>query len=129
MPPPRPQLRRPPRRRRRALVTEPGPTAAGGHVERTEEPPPGEVADAVEPARPAMVPGTDDGETAPDRRDGRGEWPDGLVSARKALELGLPGWPSPGETPPPPPLPVPEGRGGAQRIPRPYTARLGGVAP
>ena len=136
---PRLRPRRPPRRRR-DLVTEPGLTPAGGHVERTEEPPPTEVAEAVEPARPASpspetgtAPGSgsgnDDGETVPDRRDGRGEWPDGLVSARKALELGLPGWPSPEETPPPPPVPVPEGRGGAQRIPRPYTARLGGVAP
>ncbi|HMG42344.1 MAG TPA: CoA pyrophosphatase [Acidimicrobiales bacterium] len=69
------------------------------------------------------------GETPSDRRDGRGEWPDGLVSARKALELGFPGWPQPGETPPPPPVPVPYGRGGAQRIPRPYTARAGGPPP
>lgn len=78
---------------------------------------------------PDPTPDTVAGETPSDRRDGRGEWPDGLVSARKALELGLPGWPAAGETPPPPPAPVPAGRGGAQRIPRPYTARLGDPPP
>jgi len=68
-------------------------------------------------------------ETPSDKRDGRGDWPGGLIAARRALELGLPGWPQPGETPPPPPVPVPYGRGGAQRIPRPYTARAGGPPP
>ncbi|HEY8544344.1 MAG TPA: CoA pyrophosphatase [Acidimicrobiales bacterium] len=96
-----------------------------------EAPPPADVAaaDAVQSTGPAAIDGDGSGETPSDRRDGRGDWPDGLVSARKALELGLPGWPTPGETPPPPPAPVPAGRGGAQRIPRPYTARLGGPAP
>lgn len=67
--------------------------------------------------------------TPADERDGRPEWPDGLVSARKALELGLPGWPRPGEDPVPPPAPVPAGRGGAQRIPRPHTVTVGGPPP
>jgi 8-oxo-dGTP pyrophosphatase MutT (NUDIX family) len=85
-------------------------------LQRTDEP------------RPAPAPAAA-GETESDRRDGRGDWPGGLVSARKALELGLPGWPAPGEEPPPPPQPVPDGRGGEQRIPRPYTARLGSPPP
>jgi 8-oxo-dGTP pyrophosphatase MutT (NUDIX family) len=59
----------------------------------------------------------------------RPEWPDGLISARHALEKGLPGWPRPGEQPPDPPRPVPPGRGGDQRIPRPYNARPGGPPP
>jgi 8-oxo-dGTP pyrophosphatase MutT (NUDIX family) len=58
------------------------------------------------------------------------EWPEAVnVSAREAAERGLPGWPGPGEEPPAPPLPVPPGRGGAQRIPRPFNARPGGPAP
>ncbi|MGH9211022.1 MAG: NUDIX hydrolase [Acidimicrobiales bacterium] len=64
-----------------------------------------------------------------DRRDGREDWPDSLLSARTALERGLPGWPKPGEKPPGPPVPVPPGRGGAQRIPRPFNARIGGRPP
>lgn len=64
-----------------------------------------------------------------DRRDGRDTWPDSLISARDAVTRGLSGWPQPGEEPPPPPAPVPEGRGGAQRIPRPYAARAGGPPP
>jgi 8-oxo-dGTP pyrophosphatase MutT (NUDIX family) len=87
------------------------------------------VTDAAGDDHAATPPAPAAGETPPDRRDGRDEWPDGLVSAGKALELGLPGWPGPGETPPPPPAPVPAGRGGAQRIPRPYTVRLGGPPP
>jgi 8-oxo-dGTP pyrophosphatase MutT (NUDIX family) len=67
---------------------------------------------------------TDAHETAPD------EWPEAVnVSAREAAERGLPGWPGPGEQPPGPPVPVPPGRGGTQRIPRPYNARAGGLAP
>ena len=64
------------------------------------------------------------------------EWPAAAVSsprprvsAREALEQGLPGWPLPGEQPPGPTRPVPPGRGGAQRIPRPYNARPGSPAP
>jgi 8-oxo-dGTP pyrophosphatase MutT (NUDIX family) len=56
------------------------------------------------------------------------EWPDGVVSARAAFERRLPGWPLPGEEPPGPTLPVPPGRGGAQKIPRPFNARPGGPA-
>jgi 8-oxo-dGTP pyrophosphatase MutT (NUDIX family) len=70
-----------------------------------------------------------EGVTEADKADGRTEWPGGITSARRALQLGLPGWPQPGEELPPPPAPVPYGRGGAQRIPRPYTAQLGGPAP
>ena len=81
-----------------------------------------------EQAEPGDAPG-DEVETPSDRRDGRGDWPDGLVSVRKAVEMGMPGWPQPGHTPPPPPVAVPYGRGGAQRIPRPYTARAGGPPP
>jgi 8-oxo-dGTP pyrophosphatase MutT (NUDIX family) len=69
------------------------------------------------------------GATAADRADGRGDWPDGLISARSALERGLPGWPKAGEKPPGPPIPVPLGRGGEQRLPRPYNARPGGPPP
>jgi 8-oxo-dGTP pyrophosphatase MutT (NUDIX family) len=61
--------------------------------------------------------------------DGPGGWPDGLMSAREALAQGFPGWPGPGETPPDPPVPVPAGRGGEQRIPRPFNARPGGPPP
>jgi 8-oxo-dGTP pyrophosphatase MutT (NUDIX family) len=57
------------------------------------------------------------------------EWPEGLISARTAFEQGLPGWPKKGKQPPGPPAPVPPGRGGQQRIPRPFNARLGGPAP
>jgi 8-oxo-dGTP pyrophosphatase MutT (NUDIX family) len=67
--------------------------------------------------------------TPADRRDGRQDWPDSLISARTALERGLPGWPKPGEQPPGPPVPAPLGRGGAQRIPRPFNARPGGPPP
>lgn len=52
-----------------------------------------------------------------------------LLSAREAQARGLPGWPRPGEEPPPPPVPVPRGRGGDQRIPRPYAAQAGRRAP
>jgi 8-oxo-dGTP pyrophosphatase MutT (NUDIX family) len=65
-------------------------------------------------------------------RDGGGRpagWPGGLISARSALERGLPGWPRPGEQPPGPPVPLPPGRGGQQRIPRPFNARAGGPPP
>ena len=63
-------------------------------------------------------------EAAPD------EWPEAVnVSAREAAERGLPGWPGPGEQPPAAPVPLPDGRGGAQRIPRPNNARPGGPAP
>ena len=41
----------------------------------------------------------------------------------------MPGWPKPGDDPVPPPVPVPAGRGGAQRIPRPFAARAGGPPP
>ena len=59
----------------------------------------------------------------------RAEWPDAAVSSREALDRGLPGWPGPGEEPPGPTLPIPPGRGGDQKIPRPYNARPGGPAP
>jgi 8-oxo-dGTP pyrophosphatase MutT (NUDIX family) len=62
-----------------------------------------------------------------DRRPAAGS--PGRVTARQAAELGLPGWPAPGEKPASPPVPVPAGRGGAQRIPRPYNARPGARAP
>jgi 8-oxo-dGTP pyrophosphatase MutT (NUDIX family) len=51
------------------------------------------------------------------------------MSARAALENGLPGWPRPGDDLPGPPAPPPLGRGGPQRIPRPFNARLGGPPP
>ncbi len=57
------------------------------------------------------------------------EWPDGVVSSRAALERGLPGWPQQGEEPPGPTVPIPPGRGGAQKIPRPFNARPGGPPP
>jgi 8-oxo-dGTP pyrophosphatase MutT (NUDIX family) len=59
----------------------------------------------------------------------RAEWPDAAVSSRAALDEGLPGWPAPGEEPPGPTTPVPSGRGGDQKIPRPFNARAGGPAP
>jgi len=60
------------------------------------------------------------------------EWPAAAavpVTAREAVEQGMPGWPRPGEAPAPPTRPVPAGRGGAQRIPRPFNARPGKPAP
>jgi 8-oxo-dGTP pyrophosphatase MutT (NUDIX family) len=59
----------------------------------------------------------------------RNAWPEGLISARTAVEQGLPGWPRKGQKPPGPPAPVPAGRGGQQKIPRPFNARLGGPPP
>ena len=58
-----------------------------------------------------------------------GEWPEGLISARTAVEQGLPGWPKKGQKVPGPTAPVPPGRGGEQRIPRPFNARRGGPPP
>jgi 8-oxo-dGTP pyrophosphatase MutT (NUDIX family) len=55
--------------------------------------------------------------------------PTARISARQAVEQGLPGWPRPGEEPAPPPRPIPPGRGGNQRIPRPTNARAGAPAP
>ncbi len=57
------------------------------------------------------------------------EWPDAAISSRDALDRRLPGWPRPGEEPPDPTVPVPPGRGGDQKIPRPYNARAGGPPP
>lgn len=59
----------------------------------------------------------------------RAEWPAASVSSREALDRGFPGWPGPGEEPPGPTRPVPPGRGGDQRIPRPFNARPGGPPP
>jgi 8-oxo-dGTP pyrophosphatase MutT (NUDIX family) len=61
--------------------------------------------------------------------DATDEWPDAAAESRRAFDRPLPGWPGPGERPLPPTAPVPAGRGGAQRIPRPYSARPGGPAP
>lgn len=52
-----------------------------------------------------------------------------VLSAREAARRGMPGWPAIGEDFPPPPQPVPDGRGGAQVIPRPIATRLGRPAP
>ena len=52
-----------------------------------------------------------------------------VMSARQAAADGMPGWPEPGKPFPLPTSPVPEGRGGAQVIPRPLNARPGGPAP
>lgn len=51
------------------------------------------------------------------------------LSAREAYERGVPGWPARSDELPPPPGPVLQGRGGAQKIPRPLNARPGGAAP
>src|SRR5690606_38933918 len=59
----------------------------------------------------------------------RAEWPDAAESSPAQLDRVLAGWPRPGEEPPGPPAPVPPGRGGDQRIPRPFNARPGGPAP
>jgi 8-oxo-dGTP pyrophosphatase MutT (NUDIX family) len=64
----------------------------------------------------------------PQTRD-PGDWSRGLVSARAAQDAGLPGWPKKGQRVPGPPVPVPEGRGGQQRIPRPFNAKAGGPPP
>jgi 8-oxo-dGTP pyrophosphatase MutT (NUDIX family) len=66
-----------------------------------------------------------DGDAAGDR----GEWPAAAMTAREAIDQGMPGWPGPGEEPPGPTRPVPPGRGGDQRIPRPFTAEPGAPAP
>ena len=62
---------------------------------------------------------------------GRAEdvWPAAAAESAEALERPMPGFPGPGEQPPPPTAPVPPGRGGPQRIPRPFSARPGGPAP
>lgn len=52
-----------------------------------------------------------------------------VISAREAARRGMPGFPRPGDAFPPPPVAVPAGRGGAQVIPRPLTARAGRPAP
>jgi 8-oxo-dGTP pyrophosphatase MutT (NUDIX family) len=57
------------------------------------------------------------------------EWPVAAMSTREAIVTGAPGWPRPGEQPAPPTRPVPAGRGGDQRIPRPFNARPGGPPP
>ena len=57
------------------------------------------------------------------------EWPDAAAVSREALDHERAGWPGAGEQPPGPTQPVPPGRGGDQRIPRPYNARPGGPAP
>jgi 8-oxo-dGTP pyrophosphatase MutT (NUDIX family) len=57
------------------------------------------------------------------------EWPEGLISARTAFDQGLPGWPRKGQKTPGPTAPVPDGRGGEQRIPRPFNAKPGGPPP
>jgi 8-oxo-dGTP pyrophosphatase MutT (NUDIX family) len=77
---------------------------------------------------PTPTAGTPD----PDVKDGRPDWPDGvasLISARVSFERELPGWPKPGDPPVGPPRPAPPGRGGVQRIPRPYNARVGEPPP
>jgi 8-oxo-dGTP pyrophosphatase MutT (NUDIX family) len=57
------------------------------------------------------------------------EWPDAAVESREALDEPMPGWPGPDDQPLPPTAPVPAGRGGDQKIPRPYNARAGGPPP
>jgi 8-oxo-dGTP pyrophosphatase MutT (NUDIX family) len=69
----------------------------------------------------------DDPATAAD--DPSTEWPVAAMTAREAIVTGAPGWPRPGEEPAPPTRPVPAGRGGDQRIPRPFNARPGGPPP
>jgi 8-oxo-dGTP pyrophosphatase MutT (NUDIX family) len=59
----------------------------------------------------------------------RPEWPDSAVSSREALARRLHGWPGPGERPAGPTAPVPPGRGGDQKIPRPFNARPGDPPP
>lgn len=51
------------------------------------------------------------------------------MSARAAFEAGLPGWPKKGQRVPGPTIPLPPGRGGQQRIPRPFNAKAGGPPP
>lgn len=59
----------------------------------------------------------------------RAEWPDAAADSREALDQPMPGWPGADDPPVPPTAPVPAGRGGDQKIPRPYSARPGGPAP
>ncbi len=67
----------------------------------------------------------------PDPRPLVGEDPPGprVITAREAIAQGMPGWPAPGEAPAEPTMPIPAGRGGEQRIPRPFNARPGKPAP
>ncbi|HKY67961.1 MAG TPA: hypothetical protein VJM49_16385, partial [Acidimicrobiales bacterium] len=51
------------------------------------------------------------------------EWPAAAVESTETLDRPMPGFPGPGERPLPPTAPVPPGRGGAQKIPRPFSAR------
>jgi 8-oxo-dGTP pyrophosphatase MutT (NUDIX family) len=57
------------------------------------------------------------------------EWPDAAAESRAALDEPMPGWPRADDPPVPPTAPVPAGRGGEQKIPRPYNARAGGPPP
>jgi 8-oxo-dGTP pyrophosphatase MutT (NUDIX family) len=59
----------------------------------------------------------------------RAEWPDSAVPSRAARDRGLVGSPRLGEQPPGPTAAVPPGRGGDQKIPRPFNARPGGPPP
>jgi 8-oxo-dGTP pyrophosphatase MutT (NUDIX family) len=61
--------------------------------------------------------------------EARAEWPDAAETSRGGIEDVLAGWPKPGEQPPGPTAPVPPGRGGDQKIPRPFNARPGRPAP
>jgi 8-oxo-dGTP pyrophosphatase MutT (NUDIX family) len=75
----------------------------------------GRADDEVTPGGYGSVTGGDDRELA--------ESPDRAARAFAA------GWPGPGEVPVGPPTPVPPGRGGVQRIPRPFGTRAGGPPP
>ncbi|HEX5366384.1 MAG TPA: NUDIX domain-containing protein [Acidimicrobiales bacterium] len=79
------------------------------------------------PARDAPMPGPG-GDAVPPARP-EDEWPAAAAESAEALDRPAPGFPGLGGTPPPPPAPVAPGRGGAQRIPRPYSARPGAPAP
>jgi len=86
-----------------------------------------------DPAPRGAVPGRTAGDRpAGDRPGGdppEDEWPAAAAESSAGLDRAIAGFPGPGETPPPPTVPVPAGRGGAQKIPRPFNARPGGPPP
>lgn len=77
---------------------------------------------------PGPQPGAD-GDAADAGARPEDEWPAAAAESTEALDRPMPGFPGPGEGPPPPTAPVPPGRGGAQKIPRPFSARPGGPPP
>ena len=92
---------------------------------------PGSGDDRASAAPGGEAPGASAGELTPGGYGSvtGGDDRDLAMSAGRAAEEHLAGWPGPGEAPVGPPAPIPPGRGGAQRIPRPYGTLVGDPPP